>query len=242
MGFLNDLLNPVKHFQDAKHGIKSLASGDIKGALDPSGHILGGSSPKTPPQAVAGPQEMDPSLYGGDASDPAYGSLLEGFSGDITKPFGVEEFYNYQDPGYAFRLQQGNQALQNSAAAGSGAMSGAALKDLLGYNQDMASQEYGNAFNRYQTEYNRSFDQRNIEQGNIFSRLSSIANLGQNAAAGVGQQGTALAGNAGQMLSNAGAAEGAGIVGAGNAIGQGASNYWLMRQMGQPPPPAVGGV
>jgi hypothetical protein len=220
MGFLNDMLNPLKHFEHTKNSISSLAKGDIAGALDP-GHFLT-SGPKMSPQgSVADPNQGmagDPSMWGGDETDPTYGSF--------TKPFDVEEFYKYQDPGYAFRVQQGNQALQNSAAAGSGAMSGAALKDLLGYNQDMASQEYGNAFNRYQT-----------SQGNIFSRLSSIANLGQNAAAGVGQQGTALAGNAGQMLSNAGAAEGAGIVGAGNALGQGASNYWLMRNY-QPQDPS----
>jgi hypothetical protein len=148
-----------------------------------------------------------PDTYG-DPSAADYGSL--------TKPFDVEEFYKQQDPGYWFRLQQGTQGLRNAAAAGSGALSGAALKDLLTYNQDMASQEYGNAFNRYQT-----------QQGNIFSRLSDIARLGQSAAAGVGSAGTQLAGNAGQSAYNAGSASGAGIVGAGNALSQGAQNYWL---------------
>lgn len=178
---------------------------------DPGGHIW--KDPKQPaaPAAAAptDPSQTDPMYdYYGDQSDPQYGSLLD--------PFDVEQFYQYQDPGYWFRLQQGTQALQNSAAAGSGALSGAALKDLLNYNQDSASQEYTNAFNRYQT-----------QQGNIFSRLSSIAQLGQNAAAGVGAQGAQLAGNAGQALQNSGSAAGAGIVGAGNAIGQGATNYWL---------------
>jgi hypothetical protein len=144
-------------------------------------------------------------------------------SGYLTHQFNAEDFGNNIDPGYGWRLQQGNQALQNSAAAGSGVLSGAALKDLIGYNQGAASQEYGNAFNRYTT-----------QQNNIFSRLSSLANLGQNAAAGVGQQGTALAGNAGQFLSNAGTAEGAGIVGAGNALSNGASNYWLSKLAGSP--------
>lgn len=96
--------------------------------------------------------------YYGDPQDEEYGSF--------TKPFDVEEFYKYQDPGYWFQRQQGEQALLNSAAADSGALSGAALKDLMGYNQNLASTSYGDAFNRYQT-----------QQGNIFSRLSSLATL-----------------------------------------------------------------
>lgn len=171
------------------------------------------------PQAVEpAPMDVtDPTQYFGDTEDESYGSF--------TKPFDVEEFYNYQDPGYAFELQQGQQALQNAASAGSGAFSGAALKDLLGYSQNFARTGYNDAFNRYQT-----------SQGNIFSRLSSLAGLGQNAAANVGAQGTQLAGNAGQMISNAGAATGAGIVGAGNALSGGLTNYWLTRQMPQPKP------
>lgn len=136
--------------------------------------------------------------------------------GSLLRPFDADAFEQYKDPGYGFRLRQGEQALRNAAAAGSGALSGAALKDLLAYNQDMASTEYGNAFNRYQT-----------QQGNIFSRLSNISQLGQSAAAGVGAQGTALAGQAGQAISNAGTAAGAGIIGAGNALGNAGTNYWL---------------
>lgn len=166
--------------------------------------------------AAAEPEPLDvtdPSQYFGDTEDESYGSF--------TDPFSVEDFYDYADPGYAFELQQGRQEVQNAASAGSGAFSGAALKDLLGYSQNFARTGYNDAFNRYQT-----------SQGNIFSRLSSIAGLGQASAANVGAQGTTLAGNAGQAISNAGAATGAGIVGAGNAAGEGLSNYWLMRQFG----------
>jgi hypothetical protein len=170
------------------------------------------------------------SRLGGDKSTRSgYDQYLQGFQpgtapdstasdyGSLLHPFDADTFRQYQDPGYQFRLQQGQQGVLNSAAAGSGALSGAALKDLLSFNQDLASTEYSNAFNRYQT-----------QQGNIFQRLSSLANLGQNAAANVGQQGTALATGAGQSLTNAGTATGAGIVGAGNALGNSLSNYWLM--------------
>lgn len=147
-----------------------------------------------------------------------YEQYVSGFSpyekpadfGSLLQPFDSDTFERYKDPGYDFRLQQGQQALLNSASAGSGALSGAALKDLLSFNQDLAATEYSNAFNRYQT-----------QQGNIFQRLAGIAGLGQNAAANVGSSGTALAGGAGQALQNYGTALGGGIVGAGNALGQG---------------------
>jgi hypothetical protein len=186
---------------------------------NPGGFILGnvlkgtqsGDSVAAP--AAAAPVDPSGGSYYGDPNDPAYGSF--------TQPFDVEQFYNYADPGYAFELQQGTQALQNSAAAQSGALSGAALKDLLGYSQNFARTGYNDAFNRYQT-----------QQGNIFSRLSSIAQLGQNAAAGVGSTGANIAGNAGQAISNAGGAAGAGIVGAGNSLGNGLSDYWLWKNYG----------
>ena len=200
MGFFSDLLNPVKAFK----------RDDLVGKLV-SG-AKGGSSSAAP---AAQPDPATTSYYG-DESDPSYGSF--------SKPFTVEDFYNYADPGYAFQLQQGTQALQNSAAANSGALSGAALKDLLKYNQDYAGTAYNDAFNRYQT-----------QQGNIFSRLSSLATLGQNAAAGAGATGANLVGQAGQAISNAGAASGAGLVGAGNSLNSGVTNYWLMKQFGGNP-------
>lgn len=210
MGFLSHLLNPIEHLSDTKRTL----GGDIKGSffLNPLGG--GGSAPKSNPATNGGAPATSGMNYGGDPNDPAFGSF--------TKPFDVEEFYKYQDPGYAFRLQQGQQAVQNRNSAGSGALSGSAYKDLIDYNQGAASTEYGNAFDRYQT-----------SQGNIFNRLSSLAQLGQNAAAGVGAQGTQLAGNAGSLYGQAGSAAGAGIVGAGNALSDGASNAWLWRNFNQ---------
>ena len=234
MGFLSKLLKPKNALRaafDPAGATVALATGgdpgSIESMIDPSGMLVkpgsmsGGSGGGT-----AGPEQgMSMQDTYGDPNDPGYGSF--------TQPFDVEEFYKYQDPGYWFRLRQGEQGLRNAASAGSGALSGAALKDLLAYNQDMASTEYGNAFNRYQT-----------QQGNIFSRLSDIARLGQSAAAGVGSAGTALAGQAGQAISNAGSAAGAGIVGAGNALGQGATNYWLYNnpQIWKGGQPGTGGV
>lgn len=225
MGFLNNLLNPIKHVNNSWDSTKALLDGDVKRAVAISPLVNHGNhardaigaAPKTDPSANFD-ASMDPSQYEGDPNDPQYGSF--------TQPFDVEQFYNYADPGYAFELQQGTQALQNSAAAGSGALTGSALKDLLGYSQNFARTGYNDAFNRYQT-----------QQGNIYSRLFDLARLGQNSAAGVGTTGAQLAGNAGSFYSNAGAASGAGLVGAGNNLSSGLTNYWLMKNF-QPQTPA----
>ncbi len=115
---------------------------------------------------------------------------------DYTK-FGMDQFQ--QDPGYAFRLSEGQKALDRSAAARGGLISGSALKAATRYGQDMGSQEYTNAFNRYQT-----------ERAAQLQPLQSLAGVGQTSA---------------NTLSNAaanfGAAEGANAVGAANARASG---------------------
>ena len=88
----------------------------------------------------------------------------------------------YSDPSYQFRLQQGQDTIQSSAAAQGGLLSGATLKALQNYGQDSASQEYGNAYNRF-----------NADQTNRYNRLSNLVGIGQNAAAQVGNAGAQTA-------------------------------------------------
>lgn len=52
------------------------------------------------------------------------------------------------DPSYQFRLAEGNKAIEGSAAAKGLLRTGGTLKDLAGYGQDLASQEYSNMFGR----------------------------------------------------------------------------------------------
>lgn len=61
------------------------------------------------------------------------------------------------DPGYQFRLEQGLGAIQNSAAAKGILNSGGTLKDLQNYGQNLASQEYGNVFNRNMQQYEAKY-------------------------------------------------------------------------------------
>lgn len=126
---------------------------------------------------------------GGNVNAAGYGSA--------NKNFGMADFQ--ADPGYAFRLAEGQKALDRQAAARGGLISGGALKAAQAYGQDAASQEYTNAFNRYQT-----------SRSNLLNPLQSLAGVGQTA---TNQLGSA-AGTYGTNMSNIALGSGAN---AGNA-------------------------
>jgi hypothetical protein len=52
----------------------------------------------------------------------------------------------FADPSYNFRLAEGQRALEQSAAAKGILRTGGTLRDILGFGQDFASQEYSNIF------------------------------------------------------------------------------------------------
>lgn len=174
----------------------------------------------------------------GAAIDPESGYAADNTglpTGFLTQLFGPEQFLAGMDPGYQWRLQQGAQGVMNTAAAGSGSLSGPALKALMEYNQGAASQEYNNAFNRFQT-----------QQGNIFQRLTSMAGMGQNAAAGVGNQAVATGGNIGANIVGGANAAAAGQVGAANAWGGALSDLgsygaWAWMNRPRTPPSQTAG-
>lgn len=139
----------------------------------------------------------------GDASSAGYGSLM--------KNFGMEDFQ--ADPGYGFRMSEGLKALDRQAAARGGLISGAALKAAQGYGQDMASQEYQNAFNRYQT-----------NRGSIYGMLSGQGGVGQAATNAMGAAGQNYATNAGNAYMGAGNARASGYMGSANAWGGALNN------------------
>lgn len=99
-----------------------------------------------------------------------------GAFGSLSTPFNASLFQ--ADPGYQFRLAEGQKALDRSAASKGMLLSGAQIKATDDYNQDMASQEYQNAYNRY-----------NNDQTTLFNRLAALSGNGQTAGnmlAGIG--------------------------------------------------------
>ena len=144
-------------------------------------------------------------------------------SGYLTQQYGPEQFAKDIDPGYAFRLQQGQMANQRASNLAGGLIGGNALQGMQDYTQGMASQEYGNAFNRFQT-----------QRGNIYNTLAGIAGIGQTAQGQANQMAQNNATAQGQLGVGAAAAQAAGKIGSGNAYGgalTGAGNSYLLSQI-----------
>ena len=172
--------------------------GSPGGAVDPNGN----------PVAGGGVDEN------GNPIDPLVNTALGGY-GSLMETFGDQDFE--ATPGYQFRLQEGMDTLQYSAAARGDLLTGATAEALTRYGQDYASGEYQAAYNRF-----------NQNQSNRFRRLSAVSGFGQTAAGQLGAFGSQAAGNYGNILLNssrgigqayqdAGAARASGYVGSTNA-------------------------
>jgi hypothetical protein len=122
----------------------------------------------------------------------ALGRITTGMApgGEFSKSFSMDDFT--ADPGYGFRMSEGLKAMDRNAAARGGLISGAALKAGTRYGQDMASQEYTNAFNRYQT-----------NRANQLQPLQSLAGIGQTTANNLANVGSNYASNVGNIDTNA---------------------------------------
>jgi hypothetical protein len=127
--------------------------------------------------------------------------------GMLTRQYGMDQFQ--QDPGYGFRLSEGMKALDRSAAARGGLLSGGTLKASQRYGQDLASQEFNNAFNRYQAQ--------------LDTRLGTLGSMYGGGRAAAGQL-VGAAGDMGAGVSNSlmmgGQARASGYLGQANALNQ----------------------
>lgn len=160
------------------------------------------------PGMATATQGMAPGVTAAQAGG-GFGSLNAPFSADMMKQY---------SPAYQFQMQQGQQGVLNQSAGASGALSGAALKDLTSFNQNYANTAFNNAFGQYQT-----------QQNNTFSRLSDIAHLGQGAASNQATGASSFAGSIGNSAQNVGTALAGGTVGSANAIAGGINSAtpWL---------------
>lgn len=164
-----------------------------------------------------------------EAGAGALGQLrgLTGPGGEFNHNFGINDFQ--QDPGYAFRQAEGQQGVERSAAARGGLLSGATLKAVDQYNQDYASNEYSNAYNRF-----------NTDRTNRFNRLSSLAGIGQTANNTLAAVGVNTANQISQGQQAIGNARSSGYIGQGNAVNNGIGqlanqyqNYQALNRLNQ---------
>lgn len=150
-------------------------------------------------------------------------ALPELVSASRYTPFGMNQFT--ADPGYAFRLSEGQKALERSAAARGGLISGGAMKAATRFGQDMGSQEYTNAFNRYQTEREARLGPLRTLTGMGGTTASNLGAAGQTNAANIGNLGVAGAGATAEGYMGAANARASGYMGGYNAINSGLTNY-----------------
>jgi hypothetical protein len=165
-------------------------------------------------------------LQGGPYASAKFGGVAGYDPASVMKNFGASDFQ--ADPGYAFRLSEGMKALDRTAAARGGLLSGSTLKGAQRYGSDLASQEYQNAFNRYQAnraqqaqEYGNAFNRFQTERINTLAPLQSLAGVGQSASQQAQQASQNYATGAANTLGAFGAAQGSNIIGAGNARASG---------------------
>jgi hypothetical protein len=161
--------------------------------------------------------DMAPWLQTGSASIRKLGDLLGLTGGDATllRDFTGENLTS--EPGYAFRLSEGEKAINRAARARGTSLSPMTVKELLRYGQDFASGEFQNAFNR-------DLSNRTTK----YNMLSGTAGTGQTAANTIATTGANTANNVGNLITGGANARGAAGIAQGNAWGGALSNIGQM--------------
>lgn len=146
-------------------------------------------------------------LPGGEAGPNA------GLANTLRTPFSFDASQLENTPGYQFTLQQGLKSLNNQNSAQGLGLSGAQQKGLLQYATGLANQTYGDQYNRALQQFTTNYGLASDQAG----RLASLAGLGQNAAAGIGNAGMNNASNISSLLAQGASSLGSGGIGAANA-------------------------
>lgn len=152
-----------------------------------------------------------------------YLSQLLAPGGQLTKSFSPTDYLNNLDPSYGMMKDIGLQTMNAQAGAGSGALSGAAMKGLAGWAENYAGTGYQNAYDRWMQQQNATY-----------GRLMGMSQLGQGSALGLGQIGANYAGKMADITTGIGSAQAAGTIGQANALGGAINNmtgYGMMAQM-----------
>jgi hypothetical protein len=168
--------------------------------------------------------EMPQLTQGFDPTQAGLPSQAPGFNAPAPFSYTASDFT--QDPGYQFALQQGQQAIQNQAAATGQSLSPATEKALASYTTGMADQDYGNAYNRaqgtyqqnyqdalssyganqanFQQNYSDAFNTFNSNENNAYNRLMGMSQMGQSASNTLNQEAGAYGNQMGQYAMDSG--------------------------------------
>lgn len=200
-------------------GTNAPSTGPVIGStLNPGGPFPGGIGAG----AGAGQNMLAPT---------GYGALTQPWTQQFTPPTLAQA---EQYPGYQFQLQQGEKALQQSAAAQGNLLTGNTARDVNSYAQGLAQNDYNNVYNQALGQYQQNYNIFENNQANQYNRLAAMAGLGQTSVNQLNSAGANAAGNVsnillttgaqqGQAAQNAGAARASGYVGGANALAGGIS-------------------
>lgn len=144
--------------------------------------------------------------------------LLTPWNQTFSAPTGAQA---QATPGYQFALSQGQNAVQNSAAARGGLLSTGSQKTLDQFSQGLADTTYNDTYNRALAEYQQSYNIFQGNQTNTFNRLASLSGVGQTAATNLGSQSNASSQIGAQIAGNTGTQVGSSLMAAGNARASG---------------------
>lgn len=120
----------------------------------------------------------------------------QGQQGGLLKNYTLEDYQNdpgytpmvndleslQATPGYKIQLQQGLDAVNNSAAAKGSLLSSGQLKGVNNYAQQVAATGYQSAWERAQNAYSNAFNRDTSNKSNTFNKLQTVAGMGQAAA------------------------------------------------------------
>jgi len=142
--------------------------------------------------------------------------LLTPWTRQFTAPTAAEA---EQTPGYQFQLNQGLNAVQNSAAGRGSLLSGRTLADLNNYAQGTASTNYQNTFNNALMQYGTAYQSFLNNQNSAYQRLMGLSGEGLSAANSTGQFMSSIGGDIASLMAQKGAAAAQGTIGQANAFG-----------------------
>jgi hypothetical protein len=172
---------------------------------------------------------------------------LYGDGGAYASGFDANSVDLNADPGMKFRFEQGQKGIEATAAARGSVLSSRAQKEVARFNSGLASQEYGNAFNRAFSTFQDSRNARTQAlqgmaglgltatgqsnaargaagagiSGNLMNSAEYQGNTDINASQYAGNALLNATGQAGDFRTGAAASRAAGGVGAANAWNQG---------------------
>ena len=136
---------------------------------------------------------------------------------ELTRSFSQSDFQT--DPGYQFRISEGQKAIERAAAAGGRSTADPrTMKEMSRWSQDYASGEYQNAFNRFTSNQDRKYDKMSDMAGLGYSTARDLAGYAGNYGNRVGENAVGM-GNAQAAYHNSRAAFNQGVTNQGMQMG-----------------------